>query len=206
MVVTVPSWEGPPCTANVTAAYAGSPLGTQLLTLTPAWNSLSLAAGPSSGGSTTAVNGAGFDSSATYACEFSDQGGAITPRLVPAFYLTPVRLTCTSPPWPVAGTAQLRVTQDGVPLQLVGPSSINFRFTAEGWTTGSPQQAFTDSGGNLTVYGAGFDTASSGYFAVFAYAGFRERGGCAVMSEQTLSCVLPEWRHGDAGAQVNLNL
>ncbi|KAJ1478311.1 hypothetical protein T484DRAFT_1658038, partial [Baffinella frigidus] len=204
MVVTVPSWEGPPCTANVIPAYFGAPLGSLPFTFTSAWNSLGLAAGPSSGGTTTAVNGAGFNSASTYTCEFSDQAGAITPRVVPAFYLTPVRVTCTSPAWPVAGTAQLRVLQDGAPVRLVGPSSINFRFTAEGWTTGSPQQAFTDSGGNLTVYGAGFDTASRGYYAVFAYAGFRERGGCAVLSQQSLTCTLPIWTHGDASAQVEV--
>ena len=82
------------------------------------------------------------------------RGGALPTLRVPANFLTSVQLVCTSPTWPSAGTAQVRLLEDGAAVRLVGPSSLSFRFTAEGWTSGSPQEAYTDSKGNLTIYGS----------------------------------------------------
>ena len=186
-------------------------MGNSSFAITAAWSGISQPSGPTLGGTSVLVSGAGFSQRAgvSYRCSFA-QTGVHGPVTSPAYFVSGTSLSCTSPPWPHAGVTVLTVEKNGAPLGLVGPQSVLFEYQSGGfWITASPTFGPAEGGYDLTVTGNGLDSSATDYF-MFMY-GADAYGNeqtlvasCVPSSSVLLVCPVPAWIYGEASLRVEL--
>ena len=186
-------------------------MGNSSFAITAAWSGINQPSGPTLGGTSVLVSGAGFSQrgGVSYTCSFA-QTGVHGPVTSLAYFVTGTSLSCTSPPWPQAGITTLTLNKNGAQLQLVGPQSVLFAYEAGGfWITASPTFGPAEGGYNLIVSGNGFDSSATDYI-VFMY-GADAYGNqqtlvlyCSPSSSEQLVCLVPAWVYGEASLRVEL--
>ena len=152
------------------------------------------------GGDNVTLRGVGFESRASYLCQFS-YGSMYSVNSSTALVLSPTLLQCTFPPWLFRKinypTVRLFVLEGGeVPLassQEASSAEIQL-FLSERYTSVFPAAVSAKGGAQITVFGFGFDPAVI-YAATFLSATMKKPylEVVKVLTSQTILLTTPSW-------------